>query len=71
MKPGGEDQAWAEEVSDTAAVQSNSAEGKGSPLASKQLLRERGRPRPRLLLFARALINDQADLEHSQLCFKA
>lgn len=42
MKPRGEDQAWAEEVPDTAVVQSDSAGGKGSPLASKQLLRERG-----------------------------
>lgn len=35
------------------------------------LERERGRPGQRLPLFAAALTNGQADLEHSQLSFKA
>lgn len=54
--------------------QSNSGGGKGDTLGIKAALereRERGRAGLRLLLFATVLTNVQADLEHSQLCFKA
>lgn len=70
VKPRVEDQAWIEEVSDTAAVQGQSNSAGGHPWHQSSSW-ERARPGPRLLLFAAALINYQADLEHSQLCFKA
>lgn len=70
MKPRVEDQAWTEEASDTAAVQGQSNSAGGHPWHQSSSL-EGDRPGPRLLLFAAALINYQADLEHSRLCLKA
>ena len=73
MKPAGRIRARVEGVRDIAAVsgQSNTGGGEGGDL-QHQLEGKRGRPGLRLLLlfFATVLINEQADLEHSQLFFK-